>query len=197
MARELNDQTSQALSSLVVGLAAVESGSDQGRLPELRALASRTLGEIHDMSFALRPSVLEDLGLAPALEAMCQALADRFTVQVECVTIGIEGVNRLPSEIEIVLFRIIQAAATAAVQHAKARSADVLVQHKTTSVLAVIEHDGIRLREGDWRAQCLSGDNVDLLAIEKRARMMDGTVQIESTPGARSSEYIELPLPNS
>ena len=191
---ELNDQTVQALCSLVAGLAAVEGGAHPERLPELRALASKIVHELHDLSLALRPSALEDLGLAAALQTLCRGLAERWGVRVECVAFGFERPARLPAEIEVSLFRIAEEAITAAVRHRRASSIELIVERKEASVLATIEYDCVGLDAGDGHAQSEPQDDLDMLVIEERAKLLNGSLRVESRPGAATSLFIEMPL---
>jgi signal transduction histidine kinase len=192
---ELNDQTAQALCSLVMGLEAVETGANQERLPELRALASETMRGLHDLSVALRPSALEEIGLAPALQTLCRRLAVRWGVKVDFVASALEWPARLPTEIEVSLFRIAEEAITAAVCHRQARSVALIIERKEASVLAIIEYDLVEPDAGDRPAQSQPLDDLDLLIIEERARLLNGSLRVESRPGASASLFIEIPLP--
>jgi two-component system sensor histidine kinase UhpB len=191
---ELNGQTVQSLSSLVMGLAAVEAGADQERLPELRALASQTAHEVHDLSLGLRPSALEDLGLAAALHTLCDGLARRWDVSVDCAVSDLERSPRLPAEIEVSLFRIAEEAITAAVRHRRASSVELVMERKEDSILAIITYDCVRSDAGDGQAPSQLQDELDLLALEERAKLLNGSLRVESRPGAGTSLFIEIPL---
>jgi signal transduction histidine kinase len=200
LARELHDQTGQSLASLIAGLAALEPCAPDAacatKLLELRNLASQTLSDVHAVSVALRPSVLDDVGLAAALEKHCQAFAQRFGVQVESEAVGLDGA-RLPVEIETALYRVVQEALTNAVRHGAAKTVHVLLQRKDSSALVVVEDDGHGFDAVDWRAHCLRGDHLGLLGIEERAGLIGGTLQIESQPGKGTSLFVEVPCPKS
>jgi len=191
---ELNDQTAQALSSLVVGLAAVEAGANQERLPELRALASQTAHEVHDLSLALRPSALEDLGLAAALHTLCDGLAKRWGVRVDCAVSALDQPARLPAEIEVSLFRIAEEAIVGAILHHRATSVDLVVERKEASVLAIIVYDCADSDAVGEQARSLPQDDLDLLAIEQRAKLLGGSLRAEPRPGTGASLFIEIPL---
>ena len=191
---ELNEQTLQGLCSLVMGLSAVENGGNQERLPELRALASQTVRELHDLALALRPSALDDLGLAAALQMLCDGLSERWGVRVDCVVHAIEWPARLPAEIEVSLFRIAEEAITAAVCRHRATSVDFIIERKEASVLAIIEYDCVNMDAGDAHAQSEPQDDLDLLAIEERAKLLNGSLRIESRPSHGTSLFIEIPL---
>ncbi len=193
-AHELNEQTGQALCSLVAGLAAVEGGASQERLPELRALASQTVREVHDLSLAIHPTALEDLGLEAAVQTLCEGLAQRLGMRVDCVVVGFEGRIRLPAEIEVALFRITEEAITAVAKQHRASAVEFLLERKADSVRLVIECGGLSTGAPDSQAQTLSPDDLDLLAIEKRAKLLSGSLRLESDPGGRTSLFVEIPL---
>lgn len=198
VSRELHDQIGQTLTSLIAGLTALETCAPQpacgDKLVQLRALAVQALGDLHDVSVALRPSALDDLGLVAALQKHGETFAKRFGIAVECEAIGLNGGRRLPVEIETALYRIVQEALTNAVRHGQARSIAVLLQRKDGHVLAVIEDDGEGFDATDWRARCLAGNHLGLLGIEERAALVGGTLRVESAPGSGTSLFVEIPL---
>ncbi len=191
---ELNDQTVQSLCSLVAGLAAVEGGASQERLPELRALASQLVRELHDLSLGLRPSALEELGLAAALQTLCRVMAERWGVRVDCVVSGLERPARLPAEIEVSLFRVAEEAIAVAVRRGRPSPVRLIMERKRASVLATVEYDRAGPDAGDAQAQSLLHDDLDVLAIEERAKLLNGSLRIEPRPGAGASILVEIPL---
>ena len=198
LARELHDQTGQALASVIAGLGALEScAPDEAcatKLQELRALASQTMSEVHSVSVALRPSVLDDIGLAAAVDRHCHTFAQRFGIHIESQAVGLNGGARLPLEIETALYRVVQEALTNAVAHGQAGTVHVLLQRKNSSVLAVIEDNGHGFDATNWRARCLNGDHLGLLGIEERAALFGGTMRVESKPGSGTSLFVEIPI---
>jgi signal transduction histidine kinase len=197
VARELHDHTGQALTSLIAGLSALEGGASPTLAGELRAQAAQTLDEVHDLTLALRPSALDDLGLVPALQKLCVGVARRFALQAGCSAVGLADSSRLAGEVEVALYRIVQEALTNAARHGRARSVEVLLQRKPASVLAVIEDDGCGFEARDWRARCLRSDRLGLLGIEERAALVGGTLRVESQPGSGTSLFVEIPLPEN
>jgi len=194
VAHELNEQTGQALCSLVAGLSAMEGGANQERLPELRALASQTLGEVHNLSLALRPSALEELGLAAALQTLCHGLAQPYGVRVICVVHGLDNPARLPADLEVTLFRIAEEATAAALRNHPASTVELRIERKEASVITVIKYDGGGTAVSDSQAQSSRPDDLDLLAIEERARLLNGSLRVESHARGGTSLFIEIPL---
>ena len=122
LARELHDETGQALTSILLGLKALEDAED-GALPEavaeLRELVVATLQDVRRLAVELRPKALDDFGLVPALERLTQALrrADRHRRRPR----GARCTERPPGEVETALYRIVQESLTNVVKHARAR----------------------------------------------------------------------------
>lgn len=198
LARELHDQTGQLLTSLIAGLGALESCAPdeacRNKLVELRALAAQTLEEVHDVSLALRPSALDDAGLVAALQNHCENFARRFNVEVDCQAVGLNGGDRLPAELEVTLYRIVQEAITNAVRHGRATAVHVLLQRKDSAVLAVIEDNGEGFDVAAWRTGALGANRLGLLGIEERAALLGGTLRIESAPGRGTRLFVEIPV---
>ncbi len=194
VARELHDQTGQALTSLIAGLSILEKSSPNAA--ELRVLAEQTLTEVHDLSVALRPSVLDDVGLVPALEKHCATFAQRHGMTVDCQAISLNG-PRLPAEIETAAYRIVQETLTNALRHGHAQSVQVLLQHKATGVLLVIEDDGNGFDATRWHETASENERLGLFGIEERAALYGGTLRVESRPGKGTSVFVEIPCPKS
>ena len=194
VARELHDHTGQALTSLAMGLAALENGAPTGLVTSLRSQTTQLLGEVHDLALALRPNVLEDLGLGPALERYCQGVGQRSGVEVACGVVGWEPGGRLPAEVEVAAYRIVQEGLNNAVRHGRARAVEVLVQRQEGSLLVVIEDNGRGFEASDWRTRCEREDHLGLLGIEERAALLGGSLRVESQPGAGAHLFVEIPL---
>jgi len=128
IARELHDETSQSLTSLMVGLRIVQSASNmremRERTAELRSLIEKTLEGVHDLALELRPSILDDLGLVAAVRKHMRDYSMKSNIHMDLRTIGLEE-KRLPPEIETALYRIVQEALSNVVKHAGAEKVDV------------------------------------------------------------------------
>ncbi len=191
IARELHDSTSQNLTSLIVGLRMMETNCAQCaarfKATNLREVASKTLDEVHDLSMRLRPRVLDDLGLSAALERLVHEWQARYKIPVD---VAIHLQERLPSEIETALYRIVQEALTNIARHAKAHSASILIERHGDTVRAIIEDDGVGF---DTRAH--RGErHLGLLGMRERAELLRGSVTIESEQGRGTGVFIEIPV---
>ena len=195
LARELHDHTGQALAALIAGLSTLNSGPARPeQLSDLLGLATQALSEVHNLSRTLRPVALDELGLVPALQKLCETCSQRLGLHVTCATTGLNGHRQLPQPLEIALYRISQEAITNAARHGKCRSVALLLHRHPNSVLAVIEDDGEGFNAHGWRSRCLQGDHSGLLNIEQRAKLLGGSLRIESRCRGGTSLYVEIPL---
>jgi signal transduction histidine kinase len=142
---------------------------------------------------ALRPSVLDDVGLKAALERHCRLFAQRFGVEVSCMDLDLSD-QRLPAEVELTIYRVVQEALTNAVRHGSAKCILVLVQLSRTGVLAIVRDDGCGFDANDWQRRCLDGNHLGLLGIEERVGLVGGSVCVDSEPGKGTSVYADIPL---
>ena len=192
LARELHDETGQALTSILLGLSAVETARDEAELSEaigsLRELAVSTLQDVRRLAVELRPKALDDFGLLPALKRLGQTVGEgsALDVQVEARL----GAERLSPEAETSVYRIVQEALTNVVRHADARHVSVVVTRKNASVSVVIEDDG----KGFEPERAAEGGGVGLLGMRERVQLLDGTLSVESSPGAGTTLVLDLPV---
>lgn len=204
IARELHDQTGQALTSILVWLRALEAETDgsegvvvgPARLQELKAVVANTLDGVHELALELRPSVLDDLGLAPAMQRAIRAYHERHGLDVDFEAVGLEEGMRLPPAVETALYRIAQEALTNVIQHACANKVSLLLAARTGTVTLIVEDDGCgfdadRLIHGplDERWLGLSG-------MRERAALLGGSLTIESTQGSGTTVFVEIPVPD-
>ena len=204
IARKLHDQTGQALTSLLVWLRALEAEADGSagltispdRLQELKTIVADTLDGVRDLAVELRPSVLDDLGLVPALQRTVRTCQDRHQLAIDFQTVGLEGV-RLPAPVETGLYRIVQEALTNVVQHAGASGVSLLLAARRTeprAVVLVVEDNGC-----GFEVNRLMGGPVDerwlgLSGMRERAELLGGRLIVESAPGVGTTVFVEVPL---
>jgi signal transduction histidine kinase len=198
IARELHDETSQALTSLMVGLKVLEQRPDladgKEALADLRALTGKTLDAVHDLSLQLRPSVLDDLGLVPAMERLVAEFGRTHTIPVAFET-NVRGGPRLPPIVETALYRIGQEALTNVARHAGARSASLILERRGGVVTLILEDDGQGFEVASRLAGGGEGRSLGIFGMRERATLLGGTLTIESTPGGGTTIFVEVPLP--
>ncbi|MBE2220649.1 MAG: HAMP domain-containing protein [Anaerolineae bacterium] len=192
IARELHDETGQSLTSLMVRLQMVNQQCPlpdiQEQLDDVRTLVAQTLDGVHNLAVELRPSVLDDLGLAAALHRYVQDYQVRYPVEVDLVVMGLE--ERLPSAVETAVYRIVQESLTNIARHAQAQTASVLLECRNGRIRTIIEDDGVGF---DWD-QVKENGRLGLYGIRERAELLNGVLTIESTPGQGTSIFVEVPL---
>jgi signal transduction histidine kinase len=191
LARELHDETGQALTSVLLGLRAVEdAASDDERresLAALRELAVATLQDVRRLAVELRPKALDDFGLVPALDRLTATFAEQtgITVQLEHTL----GEERLPPELETTLYRIAQEALTNVVKHARASRVSVVVTRKPGAVSVLIEDDG-----RGFAADEVQLDGFGLMGMRERLELLEGRLTIESSERGGTTIAAEVPV---
>ena len=191
LARELHDETGQALTSILLGLTAVERAGSaeaaQVAVAELRELVVETLQDVRRLAVELRPAVLDDFGLEPALRRLGETVRERSTLNVQ-VEVRL-GEERLLPEVETTLNRIVQEAITNVVKHAGATHLSIVVTRKPESVVAVIEDDGC-----GFDPASIAVDRFGLLGMRERVLLLDGSLVVEAASGSGTTLIVELPL---
>ncbi|HYT35861.1 MAG TPA: sensor histidine kinase, partial [Ktedonobacteraceae bacterium] len=198
IARELHDETSQVLTSLLISLTlleeSVETQEARERIADTRALAHSTLRAIRNLSIDLRPSALDDLGLLPALRWYVKEYQKKCSIDVEFHASGFK--ERLPAEMETALYRIVQECLTNTAKHANANRVTITLKEETARVYARITDDG----EGfDYEALLKTPGQergLGLAGMHERAVLLDGTLSIHSTSERGTIIEVSIPLPS-
>jgi signal transduction histidine kinase len=190
LARELHDETGQALTSILLGLKAVEDAEDGSDLAaatgQLRELVVTTLQDVRRLAVELRPKALDDFGLVPAIERLIETFREHTGIHVDLEPRL--GNERLPSDVETTLYRITQEALTNVVKHAQAEHVSIVLTRRDGSVSALIEDDGRGFGTGD------KSSGLGLLGMRERIALVDGRLEVESTPGSGTTLSIEVPV---
>jgi signal transduction histidine kinase len=161
------------------------------KIEETRALLATTSGEVHRLIYALRPTVLDDLGLAAALRSCAANSLGTAGIEHHVEVVGEE--KRLPPQVEIAIFRIAQEAMTNVVRHARADSTYVSLEFKEKSVALQIEDDGIGFDLAEEsRSTDLSKRGAGLLGMKERAELLGGTLEIITRPGHGTRIEVEI-----
>ncbi|MFL6016902.1 MAG: GAF domain-containing protein [Gaiellaceae bacterium] len=189
LARELHDETGQALTSILLGLKGVEEAkSDEQRdraAADLRQLVVSTLQDVRRLAVELRPKALDDFGLLPALERLAQTFTEQVGIDTD-VEASL-GETRLPAEVETALYRLVQEALTNVIKHSRARHVSISLVRRANSVSAVIEDDGVGFAEP-------SKDGIGLIGMRERVGLLDGRLEIESRPDHGTTIVAEVPV---
>jgi two-component system sensor histidine kinase UhpB len=197
IARELHDETAQALTTLLIRLRILErartSSDMRGQINELREVTAQTLEAVRKLAVELRPATLDDLGLVAALEAYTESYSSRNSVGVVFRADGFEdGAGRLPSQIELVLYRVVQEALTNAAKHATAHQVRVDLSRTPDEVLASVEDDGAGFDVEEMMRSRERG--LGLFGMQERLALVGGQLVIDSSPGSGTRIHARVPL---
>jgi signal transduction histidine kinase len=197
VSRDLHDDVGQALTSVLLGLRLVEDSLNaptvdlddvRGRSTGLRELIADALRRARQLAFDLRPTVLDDVGLAPALERLSAVVARRAGLRVE-LAITLPPDERLAPETETVVYRVVQEALTNVVRHAQASTVSIAVTGFGERVRAHVEDDGIGFDPSSRPAR----GHLGLIGMEERAHLVGGTIAVSSRPGEGTTVLVEVP----
>ncbi|HEX9012373.1 MAG TPA: PAS domain S-box protein, partial [Anaerolineaceae bacterium] len=192
IARELHDDTSQALVGLVFALEVLkrDAGDPQAvaaSVTELDHLISDILDNLHRLAVNLRPAALDHLGLIAAIRQYVDGLREKYHLAIHLAVPELP--SRLPQEMETTLYRIIQEALANVVLHARASTAEVRLELLPGQLRALIADDGI----GFNLDEALAEERLGLFGMRERAEMLGGSLAIDSAPGAGTRISLEVP----
>jgi signal transduction histidine kinase len=185
LARELHDETGQALTSILLGLKPLEDGPGREAVAELHELVVTALQDVRRLAVELRPKVLDDFGLVPALERLAESFGEQTGLKVDFHSAI--GEDRLPSEVETALFRVVQESLTNVVKHSHANRVSIVLTRRGDGVAVVVEDDGAGFDPAD------SGDGIGLLGMRERLALLDGMLDVESSAGQGTTLVAEVP----
>jgi signal transduction histidine kinase len=186
LARELHDETGQALTSILLGLKQLEGAESPDAVASLRELVVATLQDVRRLAVELRPKVLDDFGLLPALERLTQGFAEHTGISVDLEATGLS--ERLPVEVETAIFRIVQESLTNVVKHAQASSVSIVLTRGDGRIKAVIEDDG-----RGFEPETI-GEGIGLVGMRERIELLDGSLTVESSERSGTTIAIEVPV---
>jgi signal transduction histidine kinase len=186
LARELHDETGQALTSILLGLKPLEQSAEAEAVGAVRELVVSTLQNVRRLAVELRPSALDDFGLVPAVERLSETFREQSGLEVDLA--AHLGEERLLPEAETTLYRVIQEALTNVVKHAGASRVSILLQRKQGAVVAVVEDDG-----SGFDPDATREDALGLAGMRERLALVGGKLQVESSPGRGTTIAAEVP----
>jgi PAS domain S-box-containing protein len=194
IAYELHEETAQTLATLLVELRAAEESQDLAvslrMASKLRGLVSVALEGVQRMARELRPSVLDDLGLADALERLGLEVSHASGFVVDVHATG-PRLPRLPEALETALYRVAQEALTNASKHASPKAVSILIHRNPSELRLLIEDDG----KGFDATDTFSPAQLGVAGMRERVHVVGGSVTIESSPGHGTTIFVVVPLP--
>jgi signal transduction histidine kinase len=194
LSRELHDHVGQMLTALRLQLGRIDRLRDTpdrrtvAAVAECRDLVDEMVHTVRDLALGLRPSMLDDFGLQPALEWLARDFSRRCDVPVELSVVG--SLDGLPDEHRTCVYRVVQEALTNCVRHAHAAHINVAVRSLGGSLEASIEDDGVGI-DPAARARGLG-----LKGVAERVRELGGNIRLQSTQGKGATLAISLPIPS-
>jgi two-component system sensor histidine kinase UhpB len=161
------------------------------RLAETRALVKQTSQRISALALDLRPTLLDDLGLIPAIRWYVSRYGERVGIDVQMEVVDLE--ERLDPEVETTLYRVAQEALTNVARHADATEVRLRLERKASSVAALIEDNG-RGFEAPELVENIFERGAGLVGMQERVALLGGNVTIESGRGEGTRLWVEIPL---
>jgi signal transduction histidine kinase len=191
ISRELHDEVGQALGALLVDIGRLSttlSGSQpevKAQLDNLKSVAERTFQSVRNIALLLRPSMLDDLGLAAALEWQGREVSRRSAIEVSVESESVP--ENLPDDYKTCIYRLVQEALNNAVRHSGARNAKVVLEQLAESIVVRVTDDGRGFDPVRSRG-------MGILGMEERVKRLGGTLRVESQPGKGATVTAELPI---
>ena len=191
ISRELHDEVGQTLGALLVdvghlsSLLPAEDKIAQEQIGRIKKAGATAVKSIRDMALLLRPPMLDDLGLVPALEWQARETSRRSEMEVEVHAEELTG--EVPDEIKVGVYRLVQEALQNAATHAHAKNARVVVKRKQNRVAVEVIDDGKGFQPERTRG-------MGILGMEERVRQLGGEFAIRSAPGKGTTVHAELPI---
>jgi signal transduction histidine kinase len=195
LSRELHDHVGQMLTALRMELgtaerARVAPGQTFARsMAECKRLAQTMLRTVRDLAMGLRPSMLDDFGLQPALEWLVRDFARRANLRVDLVVEG--ELERLPDHHRTCIYRVVQEALTNCARHARASCITVTVVERSAAIELAVTDDGVGFETSIPRS------GLGLLGLDERVRELSGTLAITSAPGRGTTLRVKMPVPKA
>lgn len=191
ISRELHDEVGQTLGLLLLEVGQVAKlvpATDQivqGQIGRIKSTAESAVKSIRDIALLLRPPMLDDLGLLPALEWQAREVSRRSSLEV---TVDAQDLpEKLPDEAKVCVYRLVQEALNNAATHSGAKNAKVTVERKGESISVRVEDDGRGFDPSRTRG-------MGLLGMEERVRRLSGVFGVRSAPGQGTTVSAELPM---
>ncbi len=197
LARDLHDDSAQTLTAVLMTLKVVEDALvanpkvAKAALDQSRSQLEMALREIRKAIVDLRPSALDDLGLASAIRSYADERLRPHGISLSLATIGDE--RRASGPAATALFRIVQEAISNVAQHSGAANVRLSLEFGRKEILARVDDDGAGFDPASLRQPQESGRGLGLLGMRERAELFGGGVEIESRPGAGTSVRVRMP----
>jgi len=198
ISRELHDVIAQTLTGINVRLAALKGESMdsmkdlQTKISSTQRMVEKSVDIVHRFARELRPSVLDDLGLIPALETYLKSYMEDTGIRVTLTVFA--GIEQAEGDLRTVLYRIAQEALTNVVRHAKVSQAEVIIQEVDGLIRMEIKDNGQGFEVDGTSKAKTKNNRLGLLGMRERVEMVGGTFCVESAPGTGTTVRVEVPV---
>lgn len=196
IARELHDEMGPSLTAVIINLQLLSSHRDghelNRRIADSIDLVDRMVQRVRDISFDLRPPLIDELGLVPALSGYLEQVSERTGIRIEMKSDAEPG--PLPAHVPITAFRVVQEAVTNAVRYAGASRIDVTVRRNGKRLDLRVEDDGKGFDVAETMEGAAAGKALGLLGMRERVGMLSGDIEIDSKPAKGTRIHVELPI---
>jgi signal transduction histidine kinase len=194
VARELHDEVGQALTAVQVELSLAQrrlkaAGQAPSLLGDAETITHGALQTVRDISQLLHPALLDDLGLAAAIDWQARTFEARHGIRVDVQQDGVT--KRLPREVELAAYRIVQEALTNVAKHSRASSCRITLRRQEANLDIVVEDDGRGFEPGDVTE---SQRGLGLVGMRERAALLSGRIAFESGGGTGTRVEVRLPV---
>jgi signal transduction histidine kinase len=197
LARNLHDEIGQALTAVKMNLQTLQRGSDGphigASLSDSIDIIEHMMQHVRDLSLDLRPSLLDDLGLVSAVKWYVSRQAERAGWEAQIL--AEDSLSHLPADMAVTCYRIVQEAVTNAMRHAEARHVSVMLHKGDRELDIIIRDDGVGFNVMHAHQRAAQGQSLGLLGMEERIRLLEGRLNIRSSPGNGTEVMASIPLP--
>ncbi|MEX0602124.1 MAG: sensor histidine kinase, partial [Bacteroidota bacterium] len=197
IAREIHDGLGQILTAIKFNIEILEdtirlNDEERKRVEDVKSLLDGVMTEAREISYNLMPSILDDFGLAPAVQHLCEQTSTRTGLKIRFQSHGLA--DRLHPSLETGLYRIIQEALNNITKHAEATTVEVQLIGTPASVRMMVEDDGKGIPAADSPVKNQGPGGMGLVGMRERVSSFRGTFHLESRPGHGTEIHVEIPL---
>ncbi len=196
IARELHDEMGPALTAVIINLQLIGGSKDseesKRRLTDSIEIVDRMVQQVRDLSLALRPPLLDEVGLLSALKGYLEVQAERTGLDIQLV--GPPSLDELPSEVEISAFRVIQEAVSNVIRHADADKVLVSIDVDQGALALSVQDDGAGFDPHSAMRSSRPGSALGLVGMQERVQILGGEFSIESSPNEGTRIEVRLPV---
>lgn len=198
VARDIHDGSAQSMANVLVKaelcerLMGIDVDRTKEELKNLKEAVRFTLKDVRKIIYDLRPMSLDDLGLVPTLERYVYNYSQDTNIQVKLKTVG--NIDKVEKVIETTFFRIVQEALNNVRKHSKAKNVDIFVESTPTRLNLLIADDGIGFDPNANKEIDPMVGGFGIMSMKERAELLNGKVQVKSSPGRGTKVYLSIPL---